>query len=175
MWESLPQPLQEHIQFLSSDFCASATPVVPSSHSVLCIPPSPQHVTPLAEPRDIRDLPLPRLMYELLSRHSESTAFRWKHGWMWMSENEIRTRYQEMVRQGQTRTVDLGFRYMGMGHVQVLSYDPVAKGVFTNLDGGSNGYDRELNHKARIGCEVQGVKTQPFDDWVRTCVEEEEE
>ena len=167
MWDSLPETLQEHIQFLSDDFCASATPSAPSSHSVLCIPPSVLDETPLPVSRDLCDLPVPTQLRQLLGRYSADTSFTWKWGWTWMSENEIRQRRDEMVQRGQMRMVDLGFRYMGMGHVRVLSYDPVTGGVFTTLDGGSNGWDRQYNHEERIKCAVHELKMEPFDEWVK--------
>ena len=38
---------------------------------------------------------------------------------------------------------DLGHRYMGLGHIQVLRMDLESGSLFTQYDGGSNGYDRE--------------------------------
>ena len=43
--------------------------------------------------------------------------------------------------------IDIAFKYMGMGHVMVLSYNYREDGLyfFTRRDGGSSGYDREYN------------------------------
>ena len=38
---------------------------------------------------------------------------------------------------------DLGHRYMGLGHIQVLRMDLESGSLFTQYDGGSNGYDRD--------------------------------
>ena len=44
--------------------------------------------------------------------------------------------------------LDIGTKYMGMGHIYVLSYDTKNHRFFIRHDGGSNGYDREnyFNH-----------------------------
>lgn len=43
--------------------------------------------------------------------------------------------------------VDIGIKYMGMGHIMVLSIDKVTGNLFIRTDGGSNGYDREAYWK----------------------------
>ena len=82
-----------------------------------------------------------------------------------MSETEIRRRRDDLVARGQTRLVDLGFRYAGMGHVRVLTYDPLTDGVFEAWDGGANDWDRTLHHRERIQCDVDACAKQPFDAW----------
>jgi hypothetical protein len=42
---------------------------------------------------------------------------------------------------------DLGHRYMGMGHIQVLRMDLESGSLFTQYDGGSNCYDRDAYWK----------------------------
>jgi hypothetical protein len=37
---------------------------------------------------------------------------------------------------------DLGYRYMGLGHIEVLRMDIITGELFIQPDGGSNGYDR---------------------------------
>lgn len=39
--------------------------------------------------------------------------------------------------------IDIGIKYMGMGHITVLSLDKETGKPFIRSDGGSNGYDRE--------------------------------
>ena len=43
-------------------------------------------------------------------------------------------------------TIDIAFKYKGMGHVKVAFYDPRYKSIFYRNDGGSNGYEREHNY-----------------------------
>lgn len=158
-------------QAASDVFFAAASPVLPHSHSVLCLAPIPCSSLPRTEPRPI-DVPAPALLRNVLSRYDANVSFEWAHGWTWLSEDEIRTRRDEFVARGQLRIVDLGFRYMGMGHVMVLSYDPVAERVFEMRDGGSNGFDRHAHHEARVHCAVDDLVTEPFDEWVRRTLSE---
>lgn len=46
--------------------------------------------------------------------------------------------------------IDLGMRYAGMGHVFIHSYHLPTGRMITLLDGGSNGWDQEENHKRRV-------------------------
>ena len=43
--------------------------------------------------------------------------------------------------------IDIGIKYMGMGHVVVLSMDKETGNLFIRCDGGSNGYEREAYWK----------------------------
>lgn len=39
--------------------------------------------------------------------------------------------------------IDIALLYLGMGHVQIIFYDPIQNLLFSRHDGGSNGWDRE--------------------------------
>ena len=82
-----------------------------------------------------------------------------------LSEEEVERRWEAMVEEGQRRMVDLAIAYAGMGHVTVLSYDPITDGVFTGLDGGANGWDREANHRTRVGQDVGSLTTVSLETW----------
>ena len=70
-----------------------------------------------------------------------------------------------MTDTGQNRLVDLAISYAGMGHVLVLSYDPVSQHVFTTFDGGPNGFDRQYNHEARVRLAVEDIAKVPLTTW----------
>lgn len=42
-------------------------------------------------------------------------------------------------------TIDIAFKYLGMGNVKVAFYDTNLKTILYRNDGGSNGYDRQNN------------------------------
>jgi len=47
-------------------------------------------------------------------------------------------------------TIDIAFKYHGMGHIKILFYDPRINSLNFRMDGGSNSYDREYNFKKLI-------------------------
>ena len=47
--------------------------------------------------------------------------------------------------------IDIGIKYMGMGHIMVLSMDKETGKPFLRCDGGSSGYDREAHWKYYLG------------------------
>lgn len=51
---------------------------------------------------------------------------------------------------GQNEFIDIGCSYMGMGHIQLLSWHKLLHKFFIRNDGGSNGYEREDNFKYYI-------------------------
>ena len=65
--------------------------------------------------------------------------------WTIMSLNNIISRF-ETINKDKINVIDIGFKYMGMGHILILFYDPVKKCYFYRYDGGSNGYDRIHNY-----------------------------
>ena len=64
------------------------------------------------------------------------------------SFNELVKRNDNIVETGQIDIIDLGTIYLGMGHVAVLSLNKKNSKVFLRHDGGSNGYDREINFES---------------------------
>lgn len=120
---------------------------------------------PLSVPRTIDDLPSE--VAALLRHYPPSTRFTDGKQWTLMSEDEIRERYRELVEHGQTRVMDLMFAYAGMGHLRVLSCDPMTGRYFETWDGGSNGYDREANFRQRVRMEVPS-SASTWEEWART-------
>jgi hypothetical protein len=75
-----------------------------------------------------------------------------------MSLDEALERYKELVSQGQTNVFDIGYKYGGMGYIDVLSCDLTSHLLFYRVDGGSNDYDRLYNFNKLIN---EG--SQPYD------------
>ena len=65
--------------------------------------------------------------------------------WTIMSAVNAIKRYEELCELGRRDIFDIGYKYMGMGHITVLACDLNDHLLFYRPDGGSNGYDRENN------------------------------
>ena len=62
-----------------------------------------------------------------------------------MSLDQALERYKVICAMGQSNVFDIGYKYDGMGYINVLSCDLTNHLLFYRLDGGSNDYDREAN------------------------------
>jgi len=54
--------------------------------------------------------------------------------------------YGENTKNDEIYTVDLAFKYRGMGHILIMFYNRKTGQFLYRYDGGSNGYDREYNY-----------------------------
>ena len=70
--------------------------------------------------------------------------------WTIMSLDEAMKRYNDLCDEGQKTVFDIGYRYLGMGHIEMLSCNLYNHLLFFRRDGGSSGFDREYNHKQLI-------------------------
>jgi hypothetical protein len=85
--------------------------------------------------------------------------------------------YEEYKKSGRENVFDFGFRYMGMGHIEVVSCDLDDFKIFFHPAGGSNGYDREdnFNDIVKNGPQKYSGSKINFDDWfykIETNIEE---
>ena len=62
--------------------------------------------------------------------------------WTILSLEQALEIYKSYCNEGQKNVFDIGYRYIGMGHIVVCSYDPSDGKIFFRRDGGSNGYER---------------------------------
>ena len=62
-----------------------------------------------------------------------------------MSFNDIVNKYNIYLLNNQKKLCDIAIHYLGMGHITVLTYDIKLEKFFFRRDGGSNGYEREIN------------------------------
>ena len=65
--------------------------------------------------------------------------------WCFMSLKQCINKYQYYLSRNQDKVFDIAYKYMGMGHVKVLSCDLQNHLLFYRDDGGSNDYERELH------------------------------
>lgn len=163
---SLPPEVENHIILLSENqWLHDLTPVqAGSTENAFFAPNAKTHHHPSVEVRTVA-VPMPSELKTVYERYLPNVEFTTPNAWVYLCEEEIARRNLQMKDVGQTRIVDLAYTYAGMGHITVLSYDPVTRHVFTSMDGGSNGYDREYNHKARVAMDVESVKKYPYHSW----------
>ena len=170
-YTSLPDEVRSHIEEVASNG--------PLSELLPCSPGASDH--PFFQPNaslpcqhpSVEDRLLsspwlfPQTLARVYAKYPTTTEFRDTLGeWQFMSEDEIVKRATSRREQGQHRVVDLAIRYAGMGHVQVLAYDPVSQRVFVDMDGGSNGFDRQANLRRRNAEDIgRRSDTIPFDEW----------
>ena len=83
-----------------------------------------------------------KLIYEIFGNEKKEIYL---DEWTIMSLEEALKRYKDLCAQGQNNVFDIGFRYIGMGHVEMISCDLQSHLLFYRPDGGSNGWDRENN------------------------------
>ena len=83
-----------------------------------------------------------KLIYEIFGNEKKEIYL---DEWTIMSLEEALKRYKELCKQGQNNVFDIGFRYLDMGHIEMISCDLQSHLLFYRRDGGSNGLDRINN------------------------------
>jgi hypothetical protein len=73
--------------------------------------------------------------------------------------------YEEYKKNGRTNVYDFGFRYMGMGHIEIVSCNLDDYSIFFHPGGGSNGYDREDNFQKIVKDGADNYSKISFDEW----------
>jgi hypothetical protein len=96
-----------------------------------------------------------KVIYQILGHQKKEIYYG---QWTIMSLDEALERYKELVSQGQTNVFDIGYKYGGMGYIDVLSCDLTSHLLFYRVDGGSNDYDRLYNLN-----QVINEGSQPYD------------
>lgn len=97
---------------------------------------------------EVRLPPRVRALYEAIGDPSREHVF---NHWRLMALDFVREQVRHLKREhGQEEVVDFAASYAGMGHAVVCGYAPRLGKVFYRADGGSNGYERELNYKRLV-------------------------
>lgn len=167
MFSTLPAEINEYVSLVSVNplFDEFVPRRMGCTDNAFFVPNEKTNRVPTVETRVVR-VPMPeelRIVYERYPDDTEFTAF----GWIMLSEREIVKRRTALLDAGQSRLVDIGITYEGLGHVSVVSYDPESECVLESLDGGANGWDRQHNHAARTRLDVENVTKTSFDAWWR--------
>jgi hypothetical protein len=87
--------------------------------------------------------------------------------WTIMTIEKAMEVYNEYKNNGRENVYDFGFRYLGMGHIEIVSCDLDDFKIFFHPGGGSNGYDREDNFQdiVKNGPEKYKENKKTFDEW----------
>jgi len=101
-------------------------------------------------------------IYEILGDPKKEIYF---DVWTIMSLDEALERYNSLSTQGQTNVFDIGYKYAGLGYIDVLSCDLTDHLLFYRVDGGSNDYDRVDNLNNLIKNGSKSYKKFYFSDW----------
>ena len=158
--DMLPPELEAHIATVSSDWFQSFEPRHRGATDDPFFAAAGARQTPPAVEARPANEALPPCLREIYCRFAPDTEFE-REGVVFLSEDEILARKAAHEAEGQARMVDLAVAYAGMGHVHVISYDPVTGSFFRGLDGGSNGWDRAANHRDRLARDVDAIARDP--------------
>ena len=90
--------------------------------------------------------------------------------WTIMSVHEALERYKSLCNKGQSNVFDIGYKYGGMGYIDVLSCDLTTHLLFYRLDGGSNDYDRMYNLNQLIKEGSRPYDKFYFSEWFYNCL-----
>tara|TARA_Y100000389_G_C17385672_1_gene476895 strand:+ start:531 stop:1076 length:546 start_codon:yes stop_codon:yes gene_type:complete len=88
--------------------------------------------------------------------------------WTIMSLNKAISIYELYCNNGQTNVFDIGFSYIGMGHINIISCDLNNHLLFYHHGGGSNGYDREESFNNIIKNGATNYNKFAFSKWFFT-------
>ena len=103
-----------------------------------------------------------KILYQILGHQKREIYYG---PWTIMSLNEALERYKVICANGQSNVFDIGYKYDGMGYINVLSCDLTNHLLFYRLDGGSNDYDRQYNFNELIKNGAQPYKKFYFSEW----------
>ena len=103
-----------------------------------------------------------KLIYELFGNQKKEIYYG---PWTIMSVEEALTRYKNLCNQGQTNVFTIGYKYGGLGYIDLLSCDLTSHLLFYSVDGGSNDYDRCYNANNLITNGSTPYDKFYFSDW----------
>lgn len=103
-----------------------------------------------------------KILYQILGHQKREIYYG---PWTIMSLNEALERYKVICANGQSNVFDIGYKYDGMGYINVLSCDLTNHLLFYRLDGGSNDYDRQYNFNELIKNGAQPYEKFYFSKW----------
>ena len=83
-----------------------------------------------------------KIVYQILGHQKREIYYG---PWTIMSLDQALERYKVLCDNGQSNVFDIGYKYAGMGYIDVLTCDLTNHLLFYRLDGGSNDYDRQAN------------------------------
>ena len=85
--------------------------------------------------------------------------------WTLLSLKKMKSIYEKYVINNQRRAVDFAMIYAGMGHVVVVTYDPVTDKIYYRHSGGANGYEQDYNYKFALQYEPKENELYDITHW----------
>ena len=82
-----------------------------------------------------------------------------------MSLEKCLERYKTLCEEGLELVFDFAYRYMGMGHIEMLSCDLTNHLLFKRDDGGANGWEREAHYNELLNYKPGDKKYLYFTQW----------
>ena len=77
----------------------------------------------------------------------------------------IKKTSKELCSNGQTNVFDIGYRYLGMGHIEMLSCNLYNNLLFYRRDGGSSGIESEYNYNKLLNFNYREYEYFYFNKW----------
>ena len=105
-----------------------------------------------------------KTMYKLISNPQIEVYIR---DWTIMSLNRAFEVYYDYVNNGQTQVFDIGFMYVGMGHIKVISCDLKNHQLFFRIDGGGDGHARDYHRNLILNYNPNNYNHMFFTDFVK--------
>ena len=102
-----------------------------------------------------------KILYEIIGPDKEVYI----GDWTIMSLNEALERYKIYCSEGQKNVFDIGYKYAGMGHIDVIACNIYNHLLFNHHDGGSNGYDRIYNHDKMVKYDYKVYEYMVYTNW----------
>lgn len=93
--------------------------------------------------------------------------------WILLSLKQVQEQYKLYQEKKQTRAIDFAMIYTGLGHCIFASYDPILNKIYYRNDGGSNGWDREINFKFAIEYIPDESKCHDLSNWLDKTINED--
>ena len=87
--------------------------------------------------------------------------------WTFMSVNQTLQVYNERCNNGQCLVFDVGYMYVGMGHIKVLSCDLKTGQLFFRIDGGGDGHAREYHRNLVMKYNSKDYEFMNFDEFMK--------
>ena len=103
-----------------------------------------------------------KLIYDILG---DSKKEIYIGEWTIMSLEKSLEQYEYYCKDGQKRVFEIGFRYMGMGHIELIACDLETHLLFYHPGGGSNGWDREANYNDIVKYQGKEYDQFYFTNW----------
>jgi len=86
--------------------------------------------------------------------------------WTIMSLNHCIEVYENYCNNGQTKVFDIGYMYIGMGHIKMLSCDLENHILFYRIDGGGDGHARDYHRNTILNYNKDNYKFMYFTNFV---------